>query len=1264
MQLVSNGPDIPERLLQAHEDGCVVLFCGAGISRPAGLPNFAELVTRVYEDLGVTPDVEQRAAIRAKQYDRAIGLLESAVVGGRQIVRDRLAQILTPNLKAPNAITTHTALLTLSRHREGRTQLVTTNYDRLFEHAIISSSNDIDRFQASALPVVKGRWDGLVYLHGLLPEEPTGQNLDHLVLSSGDFGLAYLTERWAARFVGDLFRNYTVCFVGYSIDDPVLRYMTDALAADRLLGEAPREMFAFVNHSRGKELERGTEWGAKNVTPILYREHRRHWYLHETLRKWADIYRDGVSSKEAIVARYAGLSPQASTGQDDFVGRVLWALSDPSGLPAKRFADLDPVPSLEWLQPLCEDCYGQADLCRFGVSSQPDEEELPPFSLMHRPSPHTHAPPMGLIDTSAAVSVPAGSQWDTIMHHLARWLTRHLDDPALLLWFAKRGGRLHHEFADLVEWRLQNLDGIERDDKADELSRIRRAAPRSIPRPAMRTLWRLLLSGRVGMERRLSLNILLWLGRFERDGLTATLRLELRDMLTPRVSLREPFPLSGLQDDTGDPKRPSDLVDWDVVLSSDDVHSALDRLRRSPRWPEALPDLLDDASALLHDAMDLMRDLGGADEVSDLSYVHQPSISDHQQNQRFRDWTALIELNRDAWLETANVQPNRARLTAETWILKPYPIFRRLTFFAAAQRSIIPPERGLSWLLADDHWWLWSSETQGEAIRLLVALMPYLATVQKAKLENAILSGPPRDMYRDDIDVDDWTELVEREVWLRLVKIDEVGESLGPHAEAKLGELATRHPEWQLAEDDELPFRLVHGPMRTTTGPLPRRRREMVEWLKQHPEIDRWQDDDWRQRCRDDFPTTACALCALARDGSWPADRWREALQAWSEEQFLKRSWRYVGPIVATGPDDLLQAISHSAAGWLRDAAKTLEPDESLLFGLCRRFLALDYRDDADEGADDPVFRALNHPVGYVVDALLSWWYRRNPEDGQGLPEISKAVFTELCDAQVGKFRHGRVMLASHTVSLFRVDSEWATRYLLPLFDWQSSSDEARAAWEGFLRSPRLHRSLMEAIKTPFLDAARHYEAFGEHGERRYPALLTFAALYRSDIFARQELAEATGALPTTGLVYAASALARELEGVGEKRPEFWKNRALWYFQKIWPKSLDHRAPAISEALGIVCIAAGDAFPNAVVELRHWLQPPRFSGHLIHRLKDAELCSKFPEPALDFLDCVTAESQSLANDLRDCLDQIGTAEPSLESDPRFQRLRELLRRSE
>ena len=56
----------------------------------------------------------------------------------------------------------------------------------------------------------------------------------------------------------------------------------------------------------------------------------------------------------------------------------------------------------------------------------------------------------------------------------------------------------------------------------------------------MRTLWGLLLAGRaksLGPD----LDFHRWRGRFARDGLTTALRLELRDLLSPRVSLRSPF---------------------------------------------------------------------------------------------------------------------------------------------------------------------------------------------------------------------------------------------------------------------------------------------------------------------------------------------------------------------------------------------------------------------------------------------------------------------------------------------------------------------------------------------------------------------------------------------------------------------------------------------------------------------------------------------------------------------------------------------------
>lgn len=103
----------------------------------------------------------------------------------------------------------------------------------------------------------------MVYLHGLLPQKADDTAFNRLVVTSGDFGLAYLTERWAARFVSELFRNYVVCFIGYSINDPVLRYMMDALAADRMLGEVTPQAWALGDCDPGQEARKTVEWEAK-----------------------------------------------------------------------------------------------------------------------------------------------------------------------------------------------------------------------------------------------------------------------------------------------------------------------------------------------------------------------------------------------------------------------------------------------------------------------------------------------------------------------------------------------------------------------------------------------------------------------------------------------------------------------------------------------------------------------------------------------------------------------------------------------------------------------------------------------------------------------------------------------------------------------------------------------------------------------------------------------------------------------------------------
>ena len=66
-----------------------------------------------------------------------------------------------------------------------------------------------------------------------------------------------------------------------------------------------------------------------------------------------------------IVAQHATTPPLAPSKSDFAVGRVLWALTDE--LAARHFADLNPVPPLDWIEPFSERQFVNQDLPRFGV---------------------------------------------------------------------------------------------------------------------------------------------------------------------------------------------------------------------------------------------------------------------------------------------------------------------------------------------------------------------------------------------------------------------------------------------------------------------------------------------------------------------------------------------------------------------------------------------------------------------------------------------------------------------------------------------------------------------------------------------------------------------------------------------------------------------------------------------------------------------------------------------------------------------------------
>ena len=1270
MQFITRGPDIPDALLQAHEEGRVVFFCGAGISYPAGLPGFKGLVDKIYRLNGTAPSDIEREALDRGQFDATLDLLERRLPGQRLAVRRALALALKPQLRRKGATDTQAALLRLARSREGALRLVTTNFDHVFHTAAKRTGQAFQAYAAPMLPIPKNsRWNGLVYLHGLLPEKADDTDLNRLVVTSGDFGLAYLTERWAARFVSELFRNYVVCFVGYSINDPVLRYMMDALAADRMLGEVTPQAWALGDCEPGKEKRKTIEWEAKGVTPILYQVPAGsydHSALHKTLHAWADTYRDGVLGKERIVVSHALARPSASTQQDDFVGRMLWALSDKTGLPAKRFADFNPVPSLDWLlEAFSDERFQHSDLARFNVPPREETDTKLRFSLISRPAPYDRAPQMQL--ASGGIT---NSQWDVVMLHLARWLTRHLDDPRLIIWIAQRSGQLHERWSRLIEHELDRFASLERAGNTTELDEIRSQAPKAIPGPLMHTLWRLLFSGRVKSPWR-DPDLYRWKGRLRREGLTTTLRLELRELLAPQVALKKPFRWSDEKENTDEPTRLRQLVDLELVLAADHVHSALRDLS-DERFTSALPQLLEDFQLLLRDALDLLHELGEADNHSDRSHWDLPSITPHWQNRGFRDWVSLIELLRDAWLAVRSIDKARATRVAQAWFELPYPTFKRLALFAASQEACIAPERWVNWLLADGAWWLWSTDTGREVFRLLVLQGQQLAGATQEGLETAILAGPPREMYREDLEPERWQDLVVRSVWLHLAKLNASGLVLGDLAAARLEEMSNAYPQLQLAANERDEF--SHW-MSGTGDPdydesrnvdiAPRKRRELVQWLtRSQPKRRSFYEDTWCDVCRTRFFHSLYALCDLARDGVWPAGRWREALQIWREEGIVLRSWRYTSSLVQTLPDTVLLEIAHSVTSWIETASKSISQHEDILLDLCRRVLALPLEVGSGmthngEAISRPVTEAINHPVGHVTQALINLWFKRNPNDDDLLPADIKPLFTKICNVQVEQFRHGRVLLCSQLIALFRVDRTWTEKYLLPLFSWDNS-DEAKAVWEGFLLSPRLYQPLMIAFKPAFLESANHYDDLGEL-RQQFAAFLTYAALEPTEGYTEDEFRTAIEALPQEGLEECAQALSQALEGAADQREDYWTNRVQPFWQHVWPKSRDLATSRIAESLTRLIIAARSELPAALIAMQDWLQPIEHPGYVIHMLHESGLCARFPEDTLHLLNAVIADQQWASKELGQCLDKIEQVAPQLVQCVQYQRLREYFR---
>ena len=293
LQFSDDGPEFPLELVDALLSGEVVFLCGAGVSAPQ-LPGFNGLVEKVYSKIGAKKTSAEAEAIKSGRLEEALGSLSRRLSNRGEMhdtVREQLV-VETPVLE------NHRTLIRLSRGLDNRVVLVTTNFDTFFERALDEMKGrghgKVESLAGQALPA-PGSTDfhGIIHLHGRLSDEVVGVGDTPLVLTSAEYGEAYMRSGWASRFLFDLVRCRTLVLIGYSAGDAPVRYFLNVLEADRERFSDLKPVYALdaVEYEASQARER---WDALAVVPLAYRRGRssaseRHLALWRDLARLADL---------------------------------------------------------------------------------------------------------------------------------------------------------------------------------------------------------------------------------------------------------------------------------------------------------------------------------------------------------------------------------------------------------------------------------------------------------------------------------------------------------------------------------------------------------------------------------------------------------------------------------------------------------------------------------------------------------------------------------------------------------------------------------------------------------------------------------------------------------------------------------------------------------------------------------------------------------------------------------------------------------------
>ncbi|WP_397458767.1 SIR2 family protein [Pseudomonas asplenii] len=1270
MRFHPDGPSIPDVLLERCDAGRVVFLCGAGVSLPSGLPTFVGLTQYVIEFFDPPADSEIMAAFQPwldgpsaanVPLDQIFNLLHLEY--GKDEVNALVSERLSAPLQIKDIGREHGLIKRISSSQSGVPQIVTTNFDRLFE--VGQGDGHLDWHVPPAFPDLNfgSKIEGITYLHGRLVE--TTSEVHPYVLSSADFGRAYLSEGWATNFIRHLLERHTVVLVGYQAEDPPVKYLLQGLNHD---GQYDRSrLYAF---DRGLPEEIEAKWRDRGVTAIAYSNHSDLW---TSMEAWAERADDPRNWRASIIAQ-CQQDPKALAPHER--GQVAHVLRTVQG--TRLFSEAYPTPHPEWI------CVMDAHV-RSAKPSRDYGDDAQSFNPILAYGLDDDLDDISEDDRKQGVSNddllvwrdeddnPHGSHrlggrqaegFETVpirLGHLIAWISKLIESPVLAWWAIRQNG-LHPRLLQQIKWQVEHSKTL--NDRA-------------------RHVWHLILEHHRDPRNRL------WNGewldlrqRISSEGWTASAVREFRRVASPRLEIMRPLGVGEFRPPLASWKdiQLSELGRYEVTLldrHDENVDIPDDQL---PRVFAILQEQLTVASGLLEDIETVYFRTPTCypeREVDGKKYITKAAKSVTWFIQLFNQLTAK-------W-------PELAKAHATTWPITERFFFRKLKLFAYSKVDLFEADSVAEQILLLDQEAFWDIDVVRELLFLLVDRWKEFPHASRNRLIDRILTGPDQRPHWAD---EEFHQLRD-EFAARYARYLELQgcELMTAHSE-RLAEMIGGIADWSdtwaastviehgsrtgwIATDEE-PDAVLDLPVgEIVSRAKEEHKRDYGSFTERRP---------FTGLVRVNPRKALSALTIAGKAGEYPEAFWSALINEFPAEATARLRRVFLNR-VALLPQAIIAKLSHILGRWLQQhLVAILEFDSNLGWAVYDHIvegILCGGADAAKSGLGETrqggvvmerslrtYDHAINGPVGMCTEAL----FHAVPIEKQ---EIANSLIPDHIKSRVERLLAIPGVGSDHAVSivsrrlnwLMFVDPDWARGCVVPMLAFEHPASEP--AWNGFLYSDHVpQRPLREIIKPFLLHLFPWVEGFSWDRDlsRQAAEWLGYICVFHPNEPSGLSQAE------MRSILRAMSDDIRNrfiswLGQVGQKNENGWAKYVIPLIDKSWPRESRYRTSASMRAWIGLLDHTGDSFPAVYEVVKKFLVAVETNEHPLYRftreLNDEKpITVVFPETTLDLINRITPRTLTRpAYELPKVLALISESEPDLKSDLRYLRLIDLVERS-